>query len=135
MASCLRGSKAIQLRDIQPTSSVIRTPKKGKEPNIHIIDGIHNIKRRTNVNVLISNYTNKHTLNKGEQVGHLEPPIEDMQQISGDPGSLTVHSITAKRMMAENVEPDAFKLPCHKLRKDIETKLEELLKEYKSQLA
>ena len=36
-------------------------------------------------------------------------------------------------MMAEKVEPDIFKPPHYKLRKDIETKLEELLKEYHSQ--
>ena len=35
-------------------------------------------------------------------------------------------------MMTEKVEPDTFKPPCHKLRKDIETKLEKPLKEYKS---
>ena len=34
--------------------------------------------------------------------------------------------------MAKKVEPDTFESPCHKLRKDIETKLEELLREYKS---
>ena len=106
--------------------------KKGKYPNIHIINGIHNIKGRTYVNVFVSNYTNKHiSFNKGEHVGHLEPPIEDMQQISENSGSLTAHSITTKKMMA--VEPDIFKPPCHKLRKDIKTKLEELLKEYQSQ--
>ena len=38
-------------------------------------------------------------------------------------------------MMAEKVEPDTFKPPCHRLRKDIETKLEEILMEYKSQFA
>ena len=65
---------------------------------MHIIDGIHNNKGRTYINVLISNYTNKHiTFNKGEHVGHLEPPIEDMQQIPEDFGSLTAHSITTKR--------------------------------------
>ena len=36
-------------------------------------------------------------------------------------------------MMAEKVEPDIFKPLCHKLKKDIETKLEELLKDYQSQ--
>ena len=37
-------------------------------------------KEKTYVNVLILNYTNKHiTFNKGENVGHLEPPIDDMQ--------------------------------------------------------
>ena len=71
--------------------------KKGKDPNIHITDGIYNIKGITYVNVLISNYTNKHiTFNKGEHVGHLEPPIEDTEQISKESGSLTAHSITTK---------------------------------------
>ena len=67
-----------------------------------------------------------------EYVGHLEPHIKDMQQIPEDPGSLTTHSITLERMMAKKVEPDTFNPPCHKLQKDIETKQEELLKEYKS---
>ena len=72
--------------------------KKGKNPNILTIDGINNIKGKTYVNVLISNYTNKHiTFNKGEYLGHLKPSIEDMQQISEDSGSLTTHSITTKR--------------------------------------
>ena len=33
---------------------------KGKDPNINIIDGIHKIKDRSTVNVIVSNYTNKH---------------------------------------------------------------------------
>ena len=83
-----------------------------------------------------SNYTNKCiTFNKGEHVGHLEPPIEGMQQIWEDSESLTAHSITVKKMMAKKVEPDPFKLPHHKLKKDIQTKLEDLLKEYQSQFA
>ena len=107
--------------------------KKRKDPKIHIINGIHNIKGKTYVNVLVSNYTNKHiTFNKGECVGHLEPPIEDMQQIPEDPESQTTHSITMERMMTEKVEPDTFKPSCRTLRKDIETKLEELLMEYQS---
>ena len=40
---------------------------KGRDPNINIINGIHKIKRKTSVNILVSNYTNKHiTFNKGE---------------------------------------------------------------------
>ena len=56
-----------------------------------------------------------------------------MQQTPEDPESLTTHSITTERMMAKKVEPDTFRPPHHKLRKDIETKLVELLKEYQSQ--
>ena len=58
--------------------------KKGKDLNIHIVDGISNIKGRTYVNVLISNYNKHVTFNKGEHVGHLELPIEDRKQIPQD---------------------------------------------------
>ena len=94
--------------------------KKGKNRSMHISGGIHNIKGRTYVKVLVSNYTNKHIIfNKGEHVGHLELPIEDMQQISEDSGSLTAPSFTMKKMMAKKVEPDTFEPSSHKLRKDM----------------
>ena len=32
---------------------------KGKDPNINIMNGTHNIKGKTSVNILVSNYTNK----------------------------------------------------------------------------
>ena len=38
-----------------------------------------------------------------------------------------------KKMMSEQVKPDAFEPPCHKLKPSIEAKLETLLKEYTSQ--
>ena len=54
---------------------------KGKDPNINIVNGIHNIKGKTSVNILVSNYTNKHIMfNKGEYVGHLEPTIVDIEE-------------------------------------------------------
>ena len=54
---------------------------KERDPNIIIVNGIHNIKGRTSVNILVSNYSNKHiTFNKGEYVGHLEPIIEDIDK-------------------------------------------------------
>ena len=52
---------------------------KGKDPNINIINGIHNIKGKTAVNILMSNYTSKHiAFNKGEYVGHPEPPLDEI---------------------------------------------------------
>ena len=55
------------------------TPK-GRDPNINIIDGIHQIKDRTSVNILVSNYTNKHlTFHKGKYIGHLEPIVLNPQ--------------------------------------------------------
>ena len=49
---------------------------KGRDPNVNIISGIPKIKGRTSVNILVSNYTNKHlTFHKGENIGHLEPAV------------------------------------------------------------
>ena len=40
---------------------------KGKDSNVNIVNGIHNIKGKISANILVSNYTNKHiTFNKGE---------------------------------------------------------------------
>ena len=51
---------------------------KGRDRSINIINGIHKIKGKTSVNILVSNYTNKHiTFNKGEYIGYLEPAITD----------------------------------------------------------
>ena len=51
---------------------------KGRDPNINIISGIHKIKGKTSVTILVSNYTNKHLIfNKGEYIGHLEPAVID----------------------------------------------------------
>ena len=109
---------------------------KGKDPNINIINGIHNIKGKTSVNILMSKYTNKHIMFiKGEYIGYLEPTIEDIPQSTKNPDAPTTHSITTERMTTEKVEPDIFKPPHHKLKQNIETKLTKLLKEYDSQFA
>ena len=51
---------------------------KGRDPNINIINGIHSIKEKTSVNILVPNYTNNHIeFNNGEYIGHLEPTTED----------------------------------------------------------
>ena len=88
------------------------TPK-GRDPNINIIDGIHRIKDRSTVNVLISNYTNKHlTFHKGEYIGHLEP----LELDSTDHGEThQANSITLKKMMSKTVTSDTFDPPCHEI--------------------
>ena len=70
------------------------TPK-GRDPNINIIDGIHKIKDRSTVNILISNYTNKHlTFHKREYIGHLQPIVLDYT----DQGEMhQANSITLKK--------------------------------------
>ena len=81
------------------------TPK-GRDPHINIIDGIHKIKDRSMVKILVSNYANKHlTFHKGEYIGHLEPIALD----STDQGETNqANSITLKKMMSKTVTSDTF---------------------------
>ena len=68
-------------------------------------------------------------------MGHLEPTIENIEEKKSlhpheNPDAHTTSSVTMKKMISEQVEPDAFEPPCHKLKANIEVKLEALLKEY-----
>ena len=84
------------------------TPK-GKDPNINIINGIHKIKGKTSVNILVSNYTNKHlTFHKGKYIGHLEPVVLDSTE---QQHTHQKNSMTLKKMMSETVTPDTFNPP------------------------
>ena len=99
------------------------------------------LKAKPSVNSLVSNYSNKHIMfNKGEYVGHLEPTIEDTDEennlhFHANLDAYTTSSMTAQRMMSEQMEPDTFEPPCHKLKPSIEAKFEALLKDYASQFA
>ena len=108
---------------------------KGKDPNINIISSIHKIKGKKSLNVLVSNYTNKHlTFHKGEYVGHLEPAVMDDTTID-QRETLQANSLTLKKMMAETVTPDTFNPPHCELSKTVQNELDNLLWEYESQFA
>ena len=106
------------------------TPK-GKDPNINIIDGIHKIKGKTSVNILVSDYTNKDlTFPEGEYIGHLEPAVlglTDQQETH------QTNSVILKKMMSETVTPDTFNPPHQGLSTAIQNDLELLLQEYELQ--
>ena len=105
---------------------------KGRDPNINIINGIHKIKGKKFVNILVSNYTNKHiTVNKGEYIGHLEPTITGDATMD-DSKSHSTNSITLQKMMAAHVQLDIFDPPHHKLKPGIQSRLDTLLKEYET---
>ena len=107
----------------------------GRDPNINIINGIHKIKEKTSVNILVSNYTNKQiTFNKGEYIGHLEPTLMDNTTIDQSDTHST-NSITLQKMMAEQVKPDTFDSPHHKLTTSMQEKLDTLLVEFETQFA
>ena len=110
------------------------TPK-GKDPNFNIISGIHKIKGKTSVNVLVSNYTNKHlTFHKGEYIGHLEPAVMDNNTLDQQETHQT-NSVTLEKMMAETVTPDTFNPSHHELCTAVWNDLDLLLWEYESQFA
>ena len=100
---------------------------KGKDPNINIISGIHRIKGKTSVNVLVSNYSNKHLMfHKGEYVGHPEPAVMDDTTID-QRETHQANSVTLKKMMAETVTPDTLNPPCNELSKTVQNELDTLL--------
>ena len=106
---------------------------KGKDPNINIIDGIHKIKDRTTIHMIVSNYTNKHlTFHKGEYLRCLEPLEWDP---TDQEETHQANSITLKKMMAETVMSDTFNPPCHEISTPIWDGLNLLLEEYASQFA
>ena len=106
---------------------------KGKDPNVNIIEGIHKIKDRSTVDIIVSNYSNKHlTFHKGKYVRHLKP-IEWKPIDQGD--SHQVNSITLKKMMSKTVTSNAFNPPCHDISTSVQNSLTSLLEEYDSQFA
>ena len=110
------------------------TPK-GKDPNINIISGIHKMKGKTSVNVLVSSYANKYlTFHKREYVRQIEPAVMDNNTIDQTETHQT-NSVTLKKMMAEIVTPDTFNPPHHELSTTVQNELELLLQEYESQFA
>ena len=101
---------------------------KGLDPKIHVIDGIYNIKGRSNLHILVANYTNKHvTLNKGLCIGHIEQFVEHMPWTS-------INSVTTQKMIDEHVQSDTFTPPLHNLMSNMRKSLNSLLETFKSKL-
>ena len=83
------------------------------DPNIHVLDGIYDIKEKLTLHVLVANYTNKHVLfNKGQCIGHMEPSIDHMPQTD-------INSFTTQKMIDEHIQPDSFTPPIHTLLGDM----------------
>ena len=111
---------------------------KGKDSNVNIIDGIHKIKDRSTIHMIVSNYTNKHlTFHKGEYIGHFEPLELDSTDQEGthQANSITLKKMMSETVMSETVMSDTFNPPCHEISTPIWNSLNLLLEEYASQFA
>ena len=86
---------------------------------------------------MVSNYSHKQvTFSKSKYIGHLENIDEEKySHLHKNSEAHTTGSVTTKKMMSEQVEPDTFEPTHHKFKPNIEAKLAVLFKEYESQFA
>ena len=99
------------------------------DPNIHVLDGIYNIKVKSQLHILAANYTNKHvTFNKGPCIGHIEPSIDHMPQTA-------IYGFNRQKMVDKHVQPDSFTPPLHTLPEDVRKSINQLLETFKLQFA
>ena len=88
---------------------------------------------KTSVNILVSDYTNKHlTFLKGEYIGHLEPAVFDS---TDQQETHQTNSVILKKMMSKTITPDTFNPPCHEISTAVQNDLKLLLQEYELQFA
>ena len=95
--------------------------KKRLDQNIHVLDGIYNIKSKSQLHILVANYTNKHVIfSKGHCKDHIEPSFDHMPQTA-------INSLTTQKMIDRHLQPDSFTPPLHTLPEDLRKSLYQLL--------
>ena len=121
-------SVSIRGHDIKtPTACFIRSQY--TDPEVKLIDRVHDISHNVTLQVLIINNSNQHVnFPKGMKIGHLEPPINELTQIP-------INSATTQWMLPETVKPDSFTPPKHQLDLTIQQQLDNLLGTFKDQFA
>ena len=66
------------------------------DPEVKLIDRVHDISRNVTLQVLVINNSNQHVnFPKGMKIGHLEPPIDELMQIP-------INSATTQWMFLSN---------------------------------
>ena len=99
------------------------------DPEVKLIDRVHDISCNVTLQVLVINNSNQHVnFPKGMKIGHLEPPIDELTQIP-------INSATTQWMLPKTVKPDSFTPPKHQLDLTFQQQLDNLLGTFKDQLA
>ena len=121
-------SVSIRGHDIKtPTTCFIRSQY--TDPEVKLIDRVHDISCNVTLQVLVINNSNQHmNFPKGMKIGHLEPPIDELTQIP-------INSATTQRMLPETVKPDSFTPPKYQFDSTIQQQLDNLLGTFKDQFA
>ena len=96
-------------------------------PEVKLIDRVHDISRNVTLQVLVINNSNQHMkFPKGMKIGHLEPPIDELTRIP-------INSATTQRMLPETVKLDSFTPWKYQLNLNIQQQLDNLLGNFKDQ--
>ena len=99
------------------------------DPEVKLIDGVHDISRNITLQVLVINNSNQHmNFPKGMKIGHLEPPIDELTQIP-------INSTTTQQMLPKTVKLDSFTPPKYQLNSPTQQQLDDLLGTFKDQFA
>ena len=95
------------------------------DPEVKLIDGVHDISHNVTLQVLVINNFNQHmNLPKGMKIG----PIDKLTQIP-------INSATTKRMLPKTIKLDSFTPPKYQLDSTIQQQLDNLLRTFKDQFA
>ena len=95
------------------------------DPEVKLIDRVHDISHNVTLQVLVINNSNQHVnFPKGMKIGHLEPPINELTQIP-------INSATTQRMLPKTIKPDSFTPPKYQLNSTIQQQLDNLLGTFK----
>ena len=121
-------SVSIKGHDIKtPTACFIGSQYMDTE--VRLIGRVHDISRNTTLQVLVINNSNQHmNFLKGMKIGHLEPPIDDLTQIS-------INSATTQQMLPKTIKLDSFTPPKYQLDSTTQQQLDNLLGTFKDQFA
>ena len=121
-------SVSIKGHDIKtPTACFIRSQY--MDPEVKVIDGVHDISRNATLQVLVINHSNQHVnFPKGMKIGHLEPPLDELTQTP-------INSTTTQQMLPETVKLDSFTPPKYQLDSTIGQQLDNFLGTFKDQFA
>ena len=108
-----------------PTACFIRSQY--MDPEVKLIDGVHDISHNVALQVLVINNSNQHVnFPKGMKIGHLEPPVDDLTQIP-------INSATTQRILPETVKPDSFTPLKYQLDATIQQQLDSLSRTFQDQ--
>ena len=119
---------SIKGHDIKtPTACFIRSQY--TDPEVKLIDRVHDISCNVTLQVLVINNSNQHVnFPKGMKMGHLEPPIDELMQ-------MPINSATTQWMLPKTIKPDSFTPPKYQLDATIQQQLGNLLRTFKDQFA